>query len=408
MTDQPPGGKAPSMSDDLDVTRMLGIPPGMNPARADTLMRTLARVFWPSGPSPMEDEACRATADSMTSLCSCPPIEDLPDSDLGALLARVIERARAVDVPDDEEGDGVGWGLLREWLDVDVVLEMRVDGDPKSKARARLGQGRTYTPQATVTAEQALGWAARKHLPRGWRPDPDWQYGVIAVFFTANNQRRDVDNMLKLVLDGLTGVVWKDDSQVSEVSGRLLRNQEAPRTHLRVYRTKPMTPPTKPCGVCGNPIGVYASTTGRRRFCSRRCAALARSVIKQDKQCENCGREYRGPENSQACSQRCRSQLDRVTVACAHCGTAFSKPRSWVKAHSYCKPECRIAAAAARPRSTKPRPGWVCSDCGGPTTKKAYMRCKACSIKAQVTAARARPGYREGRLNRPADGGERP
>lgn len=139
----------------------------------------------------------------------------------------------------------VTWSLQRDMGSTIDLLEICVLGDPKSKARPRLGKGgRTYTPSDTEAAEALLAARVRNAL-RGRCPDPaPASFGVMAIFFQEGRQRRDVDNMLKLVMDAITlsakryrTGLWVDDSQVSEVSARLVRASDAPRTHLRVYST---------------------------------------------------------------------------------------------------------------------------------------------------------------------------
>ena len=149
----------------------------------------------------------------------------------------------------DSEGDGTFmFGLLREAIDVRVVARFTIDGEPASKSRARWSPktGRLYTPDGTRVAERQVAWTFRQAAP-SHTPKPTDSYGVLAGFFCGTGQRRDVDNMLKLVLDGLNKIAWVDDSQVTEVSGRLQRFNSQPRTEVVVYRTVTSAVPTKPC-----------------------------------------------------------------------------------------------------------------------------------------------------------------
>ena len=93
--------------------------------------------------------------------------------------------------------------------------------------------------------------------------------GVFAVFFCESFQRRDVDNMLKLILDALNGVVWKDDAQVTEVSGRVARGVSNPRTAVLLYRINSAgSIPTKACEG-GAPRGGRRLPRGPRTALSR-------------------------------------------------------------------------------------------------------------------------------------------
>lgn len=91
-------------------------------------------------------------------------------------------------------------------------------GEPMSKARARSGNGRTYTPAKTVAAEKrvlAAFFTATDSTPT--RPIA----GPVAVrveFHAATRVRRDIDNLLKLCFDALNGHAWVDDSQIQAVT----------------------------------------------------------------------------------------------------------------------------------------------------------------------------------------------
>lgn len=106
----------------------------------------------------------------------------------------------------------------------------------RSKQRPRFGRGgNVYTPKRTMEAEMAVGWRF-KQAARGHRVDGDNQFGVSLVFQGAR-EGQDVDNMTKLVLDGLNGVCWKDDRQVVEIHARKVP-AETPLTEVAIFRIK--------------------------------------------------------------------------------------------------------------------------------------------------------------------------
>ena len=180
------------------------------------------------------------------------------------------------------------WALERDVRSPDVLLTFMLEGDPTSKARARFtGKNyvaRAYTPDKTRQAEEMCAAAARA---QGAGPvDSVSCFGLLVVFFTATWQRRDVDNMLKLVSDGLTGLVWKDDSQVTEMSARVMRAVPDPRTHVLVYRTLLQSPEITPCPVCGSPVRSFKSV--KYKTCSRACSNIAARPISWT--CRTCGK----------------------------------------------------------------------------------------------------------------------
>ncbi len=200
------------------------------------------------------------------------------------------------------------WGLEREIRDCPEVVRFEVPGDPTSKARARFtGKGskvRTFTPENTREAEERVAWYARRAGLRGL-PDGESSFGLLCVFFTASWQRRDADNMLKLVADGLNKIAYVDDSQVTEMSARIMRADSEPRTHVLLYRTLAQRPPQAPCPVCGKSVRSYASVT--YKTCSQACAQIARRSAPW--QCRTCGKtEMRTPAAARLvyCNDVCR------------------------------------------------------------------------------------------------------
>lgn len=156
--------------------------------------------------------------------------------------------ARGIPLPDLPGG----WLLHAETRTLDVIAEVHIPGEPQSKARARKGaDGRFYTPRTTSDAQTDIETRTRHALPRGWKADPDWTWGVRAIFRTTDDRHRDSDNMVKLVLDALNHVVWHDDWQVVETPVRVDRGVDVPGTWLRLYRVgllppRPTVPARKP------------------------------------------------------------------------------------------------------------------------------------------------------------------
>ena len=109
-------------------------------------------------------------------------------------------------------------------------IVFRLDGKPHGKERPRLGKaGNVYTPTATKAYERSIGWAARMARPPGW--DRAAVFEVSLVCFFPDNRRRDIDNVLKSVLDGMKGIAYWDDEQVYAAT---VRRGETDRARPRV------------------------------------------------------------------------------------------------------------------------------------------------------------------------------
>ena len=252
---------------------------------------------------------------------------------------------RISDVYSSTGADAPAWhGTYREQEDPEVIAHFVIEGEPETKSRPRVSRfgHRFYSPDRTVRAEAAIAALFRQQVV-GYTPAPIANYGVTAVFFCATRQRRDVDNMMKLILDGLNGVAWVDDVQVSEVTGRVVRWADEPRTDVIVYLTPTQSAPLRTCAQCGT--GYDATRNKRGRFCSPSCASAHR----------------------------------RSTRTCVICGTEFTLPQSIskrVKVNPTCSSEC-YAKSVAKGAGT--RSAGSCDTCGSPTSKAKYRNCAPCA-----------------------------
>jgi len=97
-----------------------------------------------------------------------------------------------------------------------------VPGRPVPKKRPRLGyRGRRvyYTPEETKAYEQHVGWVAR---PKFERPFEGPVIVRLRFFVAAKGRARgDLDNYTKAVLDSVTGIAFRDDSQVVKIEAEL-------------------------------------------------------------------------------------------------------------------------------------------------------------------------------------------
>ena len=105
-----------------------------------------------------------------------------------------------------------------------------------TKGRPRFAAGRrAYTPKKTKDAEDEMGWVIKRKYP-GLQPDPHALFKIEAFFSQSSFQRRDLDNMIKLVSDACNQLVWVDDAQVVEIAARLSRGQAAGYSEITITR----------------------------------------------------------------------------------------------------------------------------------------------------------------------------
>jgi Holliday junction resolvase RusA-like endonuclease len=99
------------------------------------------------------------------------------------------------------------------------ALAFIVDAEPYSKQRPRVTRNGTYTPKSTLRAEAEVAAAFRRAYP-AHRPTPKgsvaWEIGVTVYRYERHG--RDVDNLIKTLLDALNGHAWEDDADVETVT----------------------------------------------------------------------------------------------------------------------------------------------------------------------------------------------
>ena len=278
----------------------------------------------------------------------------------------------------------------------ELVASFTVHGEPVSKSRARFTKRGSkmvsYTPQKTMDGEKAVA-AAFLTVTNKRGADENATYAVHAHFINGTRQRRDVDNMVKLILDGLNDVAWPDDNQVTEIAARKSWATKAEaRTEVTIYRIGVMNRPSQPCLQCGELFRSYASTRegpSAKKYCSQECGNIYRAA-KKARICEHCSKEFQawGETNeARTCSKECGYAARRADVPCTHCGEVFSKQRCHVRAVNYCSTECQ--SGALKERRSKHFPG-TCDHCGGGTTRKEYTRCQPCKTRQESVTGRAK------------------
>jgi Holliday junction resolvase RusA-like endonuclease len=113
-----------------------------------------------------------------------------------------------------------------------MTVTFHVPGKPQGKARPRFGRGHVYTPTETLTAEGNIAWAFQQTGYPKVDVGPVFLDVVVVLdrprshFTKAGDlnaagranwwciRKPDGDNSIKLIMDALNGVAYRDDVQV--------------------------------------------------------------------------------------------------------------------------------------------------------------------------------------------------
>ena len=101
-----------------------------------------------------------------------------------------------------------------------VGTTFTIPGPPVAKQRPRRGKaGNWYTPKQTTDYEEQVAKCA---MVAGLKLEPDKHYRLQITFYLSTH-RKDIDNCVKSVLDGLqrTGDDWNDSQVMSLVARKI-------------------------------------------------------------------------------------------------------------------------------------------------------------------------------------------
>lgn len=127
-------------------------------------------------------------------------------------------------------------------------LSFEIPGEPRGWARARTGGGKFFTDSKTRSEKATVAWWAKK--AGAVIADGPLQLTIIAyqgIPKSASKKRRaamlsgaerptkkpDSDNLAKLTMDALNKVVWRDDTQVVDLTVRKFWSDE-PRIQIYI------------------------------------------------------------------------------------------------------------------------------------------------------------------------------
>ena len=267
-----------------------------------------------------------------------------------------------------------------------IFCQLVIPGDPQSKSRPRFA-GHVYTSKKTRRAQEVFAWEIRAAYP-ALVPNRSHDLGVSLAFFRKTRQRIDIDNLLKLALDACTGLLWGDDVQVIEITSRLIRGDEDPRTELCVYTIGDSYQTT--CQICDTLLPSRARDiyrAGATRFCSKTCYDVAQRKG-QYVFCHTCkARLYRQNDKLQQkrwfCSAACRTRASQAEKLCRFCQKPFMLSHHLMRHRSFCSLACRTSWHDAQ-RAPSQQPA-QCPTCHAPSAVRrgAPLRCFSCYLKSK-------------------------
>lgn len=114
-------------------------------------------------------------------------------------------------------------------------MQIFIPGKPQGKGRPRYWKGHAVTPESTMTYEQmiAMLWKCERYgvsdkpisveitafylVPKSWSKK---KQAAVYAGEIKPTVKPDIDNIVKIVLDGLNGVAFTDDKQVIEIQAQ--------------------------------------------------------------------------------------------------------------------------------------------------------------------------------------------
>lgn len=122
------------------------------------------------------------------------------------------------------------------------MITFSIEGTPVGKARPRLSRYGTYTPTKTKNYEELVRTTVKNMFGDFIPLEGALEVRIIAVFevpksYSKKKKREligkeqifkpDADNISKIILDSLNGLVYKDDSQVAKLNVHKIYGEKA-------------------------------------------------------------------------------------------------------------------------------------------------------------------------------------
>ena len=122
------------------------------------------------------------------------------------------------------------------------AMKITIMGDPHPMARPRVVKGHVYYLSRDVEWREVIQWTCVKALQLQNRKQYECALKVKVKFYRKLNPTTraygDIDNLLKGLFDGMTGIVFADDSQIVSVIAEKYRDKENPRCEVELRAIK--------------------------------------------------------------------------------------------------------------------------------------------------------------------------
>lgn len=108
----------------------------------------------------------------------------------------------------------------------------RVESRPVPKARPRVARGHAYTPKRTKDYEEIVRIAYKKAGGTKLEGAVFMRIGAVykapkkSLLYHNRTKKPDLDNIAKAIMDGLNGIAYEDDAQVSVLQIEKLYGKE--------------------------------------------------------------------------------------------------------------------------------------------------------------------------------------
>jgi len=109
-----------------------------------------------------------------------------------------------------------------------------VTGPPVAWHRVQTRNGQAFKHKADREYQAIVRQRAQLACPIGW--DRDGDFRLHFQFYLHNRRRRDLDNLVKQIMDSLNGVIYHDDSQVSQFAASKELCKKNPRLVVEIVR----------------------------------------------------------------------------------------------------------------------------------------------------------------------------